>query len=54
MSPIEQVYRDYKDEGGQDNNPFKPGSEDHFTYAKEISRLWNADFKAEQAELRAT
>jgi len=52
-SPIEEVYKDYKVGGGQDNNPFEPGTEKHFIYAKEMSRLWNADFKADVAELKA-
>lgn len=52
MTPTVQAFKDYKNGGGQNDNPYPKESQDWWSYALEMNRLQMMSFAAEQDELR--
>jgi hypothetical protein len=39
--------------GGQSDNPYQYGTDQHRRYAMEMSRMWDQQYRTEQASARA-
>jgi hypothetical protein len=51
LTPRTQAFKDFKGGGGQSDNPYPNGSEEHYSYMWEMTRLWDNELKDIRREL---